>query len=169
MREYLIGADACLNNPPERPPDPTRSLAITCDLLNEEPLPDPGIGAAFPNPNRIWEHNGVVVYDEIIVGNDPFTQEFRDEFPDLVIDPLFSLNPDGGIIFQLALYNTTRPSSVRAYDSAFGEWTCTLNNTFGSPTATSLLRVCGKSSTEIEDVSSLSTTPCVPALGLRVQ
>ena len=157
---YRIGADFCYDrnnsflNDDFDDDDFENDIAeyvIGCDVVTDV------IGRPFPPPDRRWYKDGVLVYQlPALELRNPTPQvmdndEFNARFPLLTpsgndADNILILNDDGSI--SLSFINIAFSGRDFDVDEALnqlsGNWTCSVNNSMGTETATTIFGECGK-------------------------
>ena len=157
---YRIGADFCI------PPDFDDVLTLTCSIPNSDAnvARMMNISQAFPTPARAWFQDGDLLYRDLITTSPAVMLDYFMMSAgrmllaaDAVVPaPLFPA-ANGGIVFNTEVMNASRIEALTG--SAFeagrvmvrrdliqaitGTWRCEANNTFGSDSATSTIRICG--------------------------
>ena len=157
--QFKIGADFCI------PRGDRRTYTISCDVNSDSTSTQ---SIAFPTPDRAWLMEGDLLY-QANVGEIPNIRESIDFFssspnrlllfPDVVLPNVLQTTVYGGLVFNLITDNITLSPSMlppgvtrdnfrdAVLDAVLGEWTCTVNNTFGVDSATSIITECGTYST----------------------
>lgn len=154
-RVYRIGANFCLERDAV-----DQTVTIRCGILSGDPTE--GIHTTFPFPNRTWTYNDIrMAFSEFNIA-----PMFEDEFlmsgnkavftPGLIdptaLDIVFS---SGNIVLDTEFFNLSMAvmappgideSNFRdiAFQELLGNYSCTLANPFGTDSATSVVRECGK-------------------------
>ncbi len=180
MQVYVIGSDFCI--------DPTYrgTVTIQCEIFNFGMGQDRNmsVARAFPTPDRSWSLDGDLL-DRAQAGDNFDLRSNPDFFMEsdrrMVLNPDFFIpgvlvaptggNLQGGIQFNFVLSNTTMLMTVasidtidearaEAYLAVVGEWTCQANNSFGSDTATSNVRLCGMLVSLLQAHHTVLTSGC---------
>ena len=144
-----VGADFCLTFDADR-----RSLALTCDLDQEDTIP-------IPIPERLWYKDGVLVYRARLFAEPPvISEEFYQTGNNsllqlgVVYPPPLTLLSDGTIILDWTAMNLTMPSQLpdgvteetfrmEVFRTLLGTWECELENSLGESEAETTLTDCG--------------------------
>lgn len=143
------------------------TITIQCEIFNFGPDRNTSVSRAFPTPDRAWSLNNDLINrvsaggNFLIRGNPDFfmVSDFRmviapDFFvPDVLTSPTGGTN-QGAVQFEyqfgnttmlmtVDMFNTVEEAAQGARQALVGEWTCATNNSFGSDTASSNVRICG--------------------------
>lgn len=146
---YKIGADFCIRR------NTNVTFTILCEILEEDLVS--GRARPIPTPNRIWEKDGVIVYN-VTDGQNPIVAINSDFYimtnPLLrpgILDPQNFLPAISGKITFLTRVSSSTKAGVnesiardQLFDSLLGEWSCSATNVYGSDRATSAIHECGK-------------------------
>ena len=142
-----VGADFCLAMD-SRP----TILELSCDLTVEDAF-------TYPNPDRTWYKDGVLVYRSAHGDTPEINSAFYEYGNNSILQPgvidpipLFALS-DGSLNLDWTAFNLTSPwpsvdlqenFSKRVFMSLLGSWECRLNNSLGSSSAETVLNDCGE-------------------------
>ena len=160
---YRIGANLCV------PPDMGVRIEITCDIPNSDEVTARmlNISQAFPIADRAWYHNTDLLYSlsltEVANIATHVSMDFFLSTPERMLLMPGALTPsaltasEGGLIFDTSVNNASQIETLMGEQfeqarrnlrtqllrAVVGTWRCEANNSFGSDSASSTIRLCG--------------------------
>ena len=158
VAKYGIGADFCIERDntfftADGDYDYDNDIAeyvIACDLVDSLPSP-------FPAADRRWYKDGILIYTLPAEGTENPTPlvmdnvEFNAAFPMLMpssddFNDVLLFNDEGSITFSFFtfLFGNREYNISELIEQLSGNWTCSVNNSLGADTATTLVGICGK-------------------------